>query len=40
MTASGGEPYAEYVDALRNREGAARIKARGHSEGAWILGGL
>jgi len=28
MTASGAEPYAEYVDALRDREGAARIKAR------------
>lgn len=28
MTASGGEPYAQYVDALCDREGAARIKAR------------
>jgi putative addiction module killer protein len=27
-TASGAEPYADYVNALRDRQGAAKIKAR------------
>jgi putative addiction module killer protein len=27
-TASGKEPYTEFVDALKDRQGAARIKAR------------
>lgn len=27
-TASGAEPYSEYVDSLRDREGAARIRLR------------
>ena len=27
-TATGIEPYAEYVDSLRDRQGAAKIKAR------------
>jgi putative addiction module killer protein len=28
QTVSGSEPYVEYVDSLRDREGAARIKSR------------
>lgn len=27
-TAKGSEPYVEYVDSLRDREGAAKIRAR------------
>jgi putative addiction module killer protein len=27
-TATGGEPYAEYVDSLKDRSGAAKIRAR------------
>ncbi|MBI4803398.1 MAG: type II toxin-antitoxin system RelE/ParE family toxin [Elusimicrobia bacterium] len=27
-TAKGSEPYAEYVDVLKDREGAAKIRAR------------